>query len=312
MQGRQLLFHKEVTNTPHAIKTFVKELNMISGFSLSVSVFCMEHTGIYNNHLLSFLHQKQANICLEVASQIKNSMGNVRGKNDKVDSIRIAEYAYKNRETLRFWQPKRDVVQNLANLTASRSRLIVAQKMLKSPLKEAGMFVRKKVLAGNITSRTLKAIEADLKETEKAIIKLISEDPELNRLFNIIKSVQGIGDVTATKILITTNEFKDISSPKKFACYAGIAPFVKESGIFKGKAKVSHMANKQVKCLLHMSALVAIAHNKDLKEFYERKVNEGKNKMSVINSVRNKLIHRVFASVNQNRKYDKIYTPLLA
>ncbi|MCF6352283.1 MAG: hypothetical protein L3J06_04660, partial [Cyclobacteriaceae bacterium] len=41
----------------------------------------------------------------------------------------------------------------------------------------------------------------------------------------------------------------------------------------------------------------------DLKAYYERKVSEGKNKMSVINAIRNKLIHRVFTCVNENRKY---------
>ena len=62
-----------------------------------------------------------------------------------------------------------------------------------------------------------------------------------------------------------------------------------------------------------MSAITAIQHNNDLKKFYERKVKEEKkNKMSVINAVRNKLILRIFACVNQNRKYNKIYTNTLA
>ena len=142
--------------------------------------------------------------------------------------------------------------------------------------------------------------------------ELIASDAELSRLFGIITSVQGVGAVTATQILISTNEFRDIKDPKKYACYAGVAPFARESGIFRGKARVSHMANKRSKTLLHMSALVAISHNKELREFYERKVEEGKNKMSVINAVRNKIILRIFACVNQNRKYDKNYSPTLA
>lgn len=108
--------------------------------------------------------------------------------------------------------------------------------------------------------------------------------------------------------MISTNEFKQITNPKKFAFYAGVAPFPKESGLFKGRRRVSHMANKKMKKLLHMAALVAIVYNTDLREFYERKVGEGKNKMSVINAVRNKLIHRIFTCVNENRKYENIYT----
>ncbi len=100
-RGKQFVSHHEIKNEPQAIKTFVNELAKLPEFNLSKAIFCMEHTGIYNNHLLVYLHKKKANICLEAATQIKNSLGNVRGKNDKVDAMRIAEYAYKNR--LRRW-----------------------------------------------------------------------------------------------------------------------------------------------------------------------------------------------------------------
>jgi transposase len=147
---------------------------------------------------------------------------------------------------------------------------------------------------------------------DKQIERLIKEDENLTRLFTVITSVNGVGTQTAVQVIIRTNEFKNISDPKKFACYSGVAPFAKESGLFKGKAKVSHMANKKVKTLLTLCALVAIGCNEDLKAYYERKVDQGKNKMSVINAVRNKLIHRIFACVNQNRRYENSYITTLA
>jgi transposase len=310
MQGKKLLFHKEVKNSTLAIKSFIKELNKLPGFNLSEAIFCLEHTGIYNNLLLAFLNKKNANICLELATQIKNSLGNIRGKNDRIDSIRIAEYAYKNRDELSLWKPKREIIQKLTYLTATRSRLLQAQKILKTPLKEFEGYVDKSIIKQNqkLNKETLGAIKNELLKTESAINEVIESDTELKRLFSLITSVNGIGSVTATQIIITTNEFKDIKDPKKFACYSGVAPFTKESGLFKGKAKVSHMANKKMKTLLHMSSLVAIKHDKDLNLYYERKVKkENKNKMSVINAVRNKLILRVFACINQNRKYENNY-----
>lgn len=315
MQGKNLLFHKETENTVKAINVFLKELLKLSGFDLSKAVFCMEHTGIYNNHLLVCLHKMKANICLEAATQIKNSLGNIRGKNDKIDAIRIGEYAYKNREELRLWAPKRDVVVNLSQLAATRSRLISARKMLSTPIKENNGFLQKNIAKenGKLCNRTIRTIDEDLLKTEKAIDLLVNQDSELKRLFALITSVCGVGMVTATQIVITTNEFKDINQAKKFACYSGVAPFTKESGMFKGKARVSHMANKKVKTLLHLAAMVAIQHNKELNVYFERKVNdEKKNKMSVINAVRNKLILRIFACVKQNRKYEKIYSKLVA
>ena len=315
MQSNSLLFHQQIANTPSAILAFLKELNKLTGFDLKRSLFCMEHTGIYSNHLLGCLHKKNASIVLEAATQIRNSLGNIRGKNDKIDAIRIADYVYKNRERVRLWAPKRLVIQQLSHLSVTRSRLIKAKNILKISLKETGPFVSKEIIKQNsaLCSRTLQSIEADLKKAEKCMDELIASDGELNRLFNLVTSVSGVGKVTAAQIIITTNEFKQITDPKKYACYSGVAPFTKESGLFKGKARVSHMANKKVKMLLHMSALVAIQHNQDLKDFYLRKTNqEKKNKMSTLNAVRNKLILRIFACVNKNKSYEKNYQKLVA
>ena len=314
-QGKCFLFHREVANEPGAIKAFIKELGKLPMFKLSNAVFCMEHTGIYNNHALACLYKNKAHICLEAATQIKNSLGNIRGKNDKIDAIRIADYAYDKRDKLRLWQPKRDIIQQLSHLAATRLRLITVKKQLKVPLKEHAAFSPNTTSKQNlqICNHSLKAIDADIARADKAIDELIATDQELARLFKLVTSVSGIGKVTAVQVIVTTNEFKDINNPKKFACYSGVAPFTDDSGKVIKKARVSHMANKKVKTLLHMSAIVAIQYNPDLKLFYERKVlQEKKNKMSVINAIRNKLILRIFACVNQNRPYEKNYHKLVA
>jgi transposase len=314
-QGKTFLFHKEIINDPDEIYALLKELVKLKGFSMNKAIFCLEHTGIYSNHLLSCLYKKKANICLESASQIKKSLGNLRGKNDKVDSMRIATYAYKNRDDLRLWSPRREEVQQLAHLSSTRSRLIKAKKILKTPLKEYGTFVKKKAARQNtnVCNKALNGIEASLESVEKEIMNIVNADPELRRLFVLVTSVVGIGKVTAIQLIVTTNEFKDINNAGSYACYAGLVPYLEESGVFKGKGRVSHMANKKVKTLLHMAALVAIQYNDELRLYYERKVNiEKKNKMSVLNAIRNKLVQRIFSCVNQNRKYEKNYLKLVA
>ena len=110
-KGNVLLFHKEIGNEVQSIKALGKELEKLPDFGWNKAVFCLEHTGIYNNHLLGCLYKKKAHVCLEAATHIKNSLGNLRGKNDKVDSMRIAQYAYKNRDELRLWAPKREIIQ---------------------------------------------------------------------------------------------------------------------------------------------------------------------------------------------------------
>ena len=65
------------------------------------------------------------------------------------------------------------------------------------------------------------------------------------------------------------------------------------------------MANKKLKKQLHMCALSAITSDPELKIYYNRKVEEGKSKMLVINNVRNKLVHRLCACIKENRTFEK-------
>ena len=310
-----MVFHQRAENSLSGIRSFFKQLKKEPDFELTSSVFCMEHTGIYNNHLLSFFAKEKANVFLESGMQIKQSSGLKRGKNDKVDSERIALYAYKNRDEIKLWQPKREVLEQLKQLAALRARMINVIKQLKTPIKESIQYVSRKTQkqSEQLCKHSLKALEKDLAATNKQIETIIESDVVLNRLFKIITSITGVGTVTATQIIITTNEFKDISSAKKFACYSGIAPFEHQSGSsIRGKNRVSHLGNKTLKTLLHMAALVAASYNQEIKEYYQRKVAEGKNKMSVLNAIRNKLVLRIFSCVNQNKLYEKKYQYSLA
>ena len=92
-----------------------------------------------------------------------------------------------------------------------------------------------------------------------------------------------------------------------------IAPFPNQSGkSLRGKDKVSHMANKKIKTLLHMGARSAIQHSPDIKAYYQRKVAEGKSKFSVLNAVCNKLVSRVFVCIKNQRMYQKDFQNRLA
>lgn len=307
--------HLQTENNSKGIESFIKHCKQQFDLKLEESLFCMEHTGIYNYPLLDYLTEKQAAIWLESALHIKHSCGLQRGKNDKIDAERIAFYAYRNQDNVKLWQPARQVIKELKTLTALRTRLISAKKQLKSSLQEGSQFLNKDLQKKmkRCCQQSLKAIDQDLAKVDKQLNQLIASDEELNRLFNLITSVEGVGAVTAREVLITTNEFKNFTDAKKYACYAGVVPFQHQSGTsIRGKSRVSHLANKTVKTLLHMSALSAIRNCEELRDYYQRKVAEGKNKMSVINAVRNKLILRIFAVVRKNQKYEKNYNYALA
>ena len=150
-------------------------------------------------------------------------------------------------------------------------------------------------------------------KNRKEIERTIQEDKKLNEMCQIMLSVEGVGLITAVLLITTSNEFGNITDSRKMACYAGVAPFQYLSGTsVRGRTRVSHLANKPFKTILHMAA-VSAAHGKgDLAKYYQRKVAENKHKMLVLNAIRNKILHRVYACVRDNRMYEKNYTRKLA
>ncbi len=310
MKDDELIFHNKVNNQTSEIIAFVNGLKEISGFRISNCVFGMEQSGIYCNHLIKALYKLKASYVKGSSLHIRSSLGNIRGKTDKIDSIRIAKFLFKTRDDLSFSKPKRQIIEELSSLVTLRSRLVTTRKALKTPLKEDSFFILGNLSAQNnsLCSRTIEALMSDIILIEERIKNLWSLDERLRRLMEIITSVPCIGEITALHMIICTNEFENIKSPKKFACYAGVAPFPHQSGtsVLK-RSRVSNLANKKMKTLLHTCAVLSKMHMPEMSEYFIRKTQiEGKNKMLVLNSIRSKLILRVFTCVNQNRPYQKL------
>ena len=309
VEGR-ILTSMRIDNETKAIGAALQKLTTSHQVVLSQSLFCLEHTGIYSTHLLGLLQEQELTIWLEHPLQIKYSLGMQRGKNDHIDAQRIAQYAYKNRENVRLWKPTRRLITQLQRLTSLRDRLLAGKNSLEVALAEEKLFSDKATyqLLSKHSRRSLEALQKDLQGVEKQLQQLIDSDEHLNQLFNQLTSIPGMGPVTASELIITTNEFKDFDSAKKLACYAGVAPFEHSSGkSVRGKTRVSHQANKRLKTLLHLAAMRTGRLKNKFSHYYHRKVEEGKNKMSVLNAVRNKLLHALFACVKHNQKYDENY-----
>ena len=104
--------------------------------------------------------------------------------------------------------------------------------------------------------------------------------------------------------IAATNEFKLHTNSRTLACYAGVAPFEYSSGkSIKRKPKINPAANKKLKSLLHIAAMGTITKKGAFKKYYDRKVKEGKHKLSVINAIRNKLVKRISAVIQRDTPY---------
>jgi len=299
------LIHRQFSNDSTGmdeLMQWLRELNL----NFSDVLFCMEATGLYCFPLTQFLAGNAIDIWIEHAAQIKKASSLDRGKNDKIDSRRIAIYASKNIDRMRLWKPLSSTLEKIKHLASLRERLVETKKRLITPInefEEVGNVVMAKLLAKTIKS-SLAAIDKDLKNVEIRIISIVNEDENLKQLYKLITSVVGIGFVTAINLIVYTNGFTILRDTRKLACYCGVAPFEYSSGSsIRGKTKVHYMANKKLKCNLHMASLSAVKLDPDLKAYYERKIAEGKNKMSVLNAVKNKLLARVIAVVNRQEEY---------
>lgn len=308
-------FHEvEVENLAKSIDSFFKGLKKQLS-SLDQLVVCLEHTGVYCQPLLEVLVKHQVRVCVEAALQIKQSQGMTRGKNDRIDAQRIALYAMKNKENLAFWKPQRHCIQRLKALLVTRERLVKTKVQLEVPLQECEEFIDQSIRKEMIKhcQQSIRSLQKDVLRIEQAIDQLVKADSILSEQCALATSVPGVGRITALNMIVSTGEFIKIREAKKFACYAGVAPFEHTSGSsIRGKTRVSKMANMTLKRLLHLGAMSAIQCSGELKAFYQRKIAAGKNKMSVINAVRNKLISRVFACITNRRMYQKNYQNSLA
>lgn len=300
---------KRTKNECDDIRAYVQQLLLTLNVPLCQVLFTMEHTGLYNYRVLEVLEELQATIWQVSPLHLKRSMGIQRGKSDPVDAQRIALFSMRHKDEFRPHLTTRAVVLQIKSLFALRRILVKSSKSLKMQLSELE-FIETNIqnsIQTHIES-VLSHIVTKMKHIEQQMIQLIHNDTRLSRLFLITSSVVGVGPIVAIKILLVTNEFKRFTDARKLACQAGVAPFGERSGtsVFKPD-RVSNMADHELKNLLHLAALAAIRTEGEMKEYYLRKKAQNKPSMSVINAVRNKIVHRICACVKADRVYQRDY-----
>lgn len=199
------------------------------------------------------LQKEKLTTWVEAGIEIKLSSGLSREKSDKVDAQKISDYAYTKREKVNLYKFPREIVTCLQALSTIREGLLKMKAKITVPLKEQEAFLDKetvKILKTSVKS-ALQGIIKSLEKIDKQMSELIKSDKNLKQQFKLITSVPGVGKVTATRIIVHTNEFKKITCPKKFACYIGTAPFGKQSGTsIKSRPKVSSPINRDLQLLL--------------------------------------------------------------
>lgn len=297
-------------NSSSGIKLFEKWLKTHQVSFDEQSLVVIENTGIYHRLIWAFCSKKKLPLHIGNAAHIKWSFGIARGKNDKVDSLRLCNYAFKESDSLKATTPLDPVLMNLKDFISVRTKLLKQVTALKISIKELENVNGKsqqKIIETSLRS-AINGICKSIRDIEKQIKDIIAQNDVFNTNYKLLMSIPGIGHVTAIYLIGCTANFGGKPTGKQLACYAGVAPFEQSSGIsIKGRSKVHRMANKELKRLLHLCALSAIQNNLELKDYYNRKKDQGKNSMSILNAVRNKIVLRVAAIVKNQTPFKNNY-----
>ncbi len=305
---------QKFSNDPEGFGSMIKWLTK-NGVTLEACLFCMEHTGTYGLLLFAWLSQKELDYCVEPGLKIKRSLGMTRGKNDKVDARRIADYAFTHAHKLKLFVFPSEQIVYIKQLLTYREQLVRNRTSFKNSIKSHQQY--ELVIKRNTITDDIKTLIDDLnsriRQVEKEIIETIGSDQKLRKNFLLASSVKGVGLVIAAFMLVTTNNFSGFEDGRQYACYAGVAPYENTSGIsIRGKTSVSHLANKTVKAMLSRGANSAAKWDPELKAYFARKLNDGKDYKVIINAISCKLINRVFAVVKRETPYVITYQQKIA
>lgn len=314
LSSEELLFESSIVNSQKGLKSLFKELNKL-GVNKKNSWVCAEHTGSYGLLLRQFLEVNGFSYTMLPALEVMRSVGMTRGKNDKVDARRIAEYGHRFHDRLRSTKLPEQYLQRLKKLFSFRKQRVKRSTMLKNQIREMERELGYKPsdYMLKVAKKELKDTQKVIKEVEQQMKQLIESEESAEQNYELVRSVNGVGHLIACYMVISTDNFTQFTDARKFASYSGIAPFTNSSGSsVRGRTTTSSLRNKDIKTLLVSGVNSVIAGNNEFGLYYKRKIKEGKHKNVVKNAIAFKMINRIFAAVNRKTPYVRTYAEIFS
>ncbi len=272
------------------------------------TVVCMEATGVYSEGLAYFLSANGYTVAVEPPLNIQRKFPAHASKTDELDCQYIAEYACRYEDKLAFWKPRAEILEQVKVLLTTRQHFSVQLTGHKNALHAIH---RKKVsseLAKHVHQNMVEQISKHIKAIDQEIRRLIESDPTFKQTLLLLLSVPGIGLQLAAHLLIVMQESLD---PRVLAAFLGICPIKHESGTSVFSTPTSrHYGPPVLRKLLYLAACSVRTHKKQFRQYFLRKVAEGKHKKLVLNNIQNKLLKIACAVVRSQKPYLPNYISL--
>ncbi|WP_310160544.1 IS110 family transposase [Bosea sp. BE125] len=258
-----------------------------------VALVVIEATGGFETTVAAALAGAGLPLCVVNPRQIRDfarAMGRL-AKTDALDAEVIALFAERIRPQARA-VPAPEATR-LAELVARRRQII---EMIGMEANRARRMPDKRLAKG--LARHIAFLEKELSEIDRTIGDGIKNSPAWRETETLLKSVPGIGDVTARTLIAEVPELGSIDR-QKLAALVGVAPMNRDSGMMRGHRTIVG-GRTCVRNTLYMAALAAIRHNGVFKTFYERLTTRGRPKKVAIVAVIRKLLTTLNAIVRDN------------
>lgn len=284
---------KIFSNTPSGCRDFVNWLSRFGDCHI-----CMEATGCYSTELATLLADSGFRVSLENPARI-HAFGNTeltRNKTDKSDAALIARYCALYQPALWFPAPLNErqltaLVRHLKNLEEMRqmevNRLEGADDVIVASLNEH-----------------IAILDELIAETKKKIRQHIDDNPDLKRDSELLKSIPGVGEMLSASLLAFAGDLRRFHNSKALVAYAGLNPRRCESGLWKGKSRLSKVGHAELRSALYMPALVASKHNAVVKALTERLKEAGKAGKERVCAAMRKLLQLAYGVVKSGRMFD--------
>lgn len=282
--------YMQFKNKPSDRQKLIKKLTCFGE-----SHIVIEATGGYERAIADELVAKKMPVSVVNPRQVRDfakALGRL-AKTDKIDAQVIALFAEKI-------EPRPNVKSNdkhkqIADTCIRRRQLINMINMEKNHLEHACKEQQKSI------KRVIKMLERELKKNDFAQEEAIKDSPEHMEKFNLLKSINGVGNVVASTVIAHLPELGNVSH-RQIAALAGVAPFNRDSGTLKGKRTIWG-GRSTVRTSLYMAALVAMRYNEQIKRFYVHLCHSGKPKKVAIVACMRKLLLIMNAMIKSRKPW---------
>lgn len=204
-----------------------------------------------------------------------------RAKTDPIDAAVIAHFVEATNPPVR--ELPDEATRVLSSLLTRRRQLIEMSVAERQRLRQATTTTLKKSI-----QRLLKAIQHELRELDREIDDTVKRTPAWREKEDLLRSVPGVGPVISRTLIAAMPELGRLDR-RQIASLAGLAPFTRESGRWKGKSFIGG-GRGEVRQVLYMGAVTASRHNPELAAFYQRLMAAGKAPNQALIAVARKLL----------------------